>query len=69
MLELSLVDVAYGSIQALRAISLSVQAGEVVTLIGANGAGKTTTIRTISGLLKPAAGTSRPSQSGEIHAR
>jgi branched-chain amino acid transport system ATP-binding protein len=57
VLELSLVDVAYGSIQALRGISLSVQAGEVVTLIGANGAGKTTTIRTISGLLRPAAGT------------
>ncbi len=57
MLALNHVDVAYGSIQALRGISLSVQAGEVVTLIGANGAGKTTTIRTISGLLKPAAGT------------
>ena len=57
MLELNHVDVAYGSIQALRGISLSVQAGEVVTLIGANGAGKTTTIRTISGLLKPAADT------------
>ena len=57
MLELNRVDVAYGSIQALRGISLSVQSGEVVTLIGANGAGKTTTIRTVSGLLKPAAGT------------
>ena len=57
MLELNHVDVAYGSIQALRGISLSVRAGEVVTLIGANGAGKTTTIRTISGLLKPVAGT------------
>jgi len=56
VLELNHVDVAYGSIQALRGISLSVRAGEVVTLIGANGAGKTTTIRTISGLLKPAAG-------------
>ncbi len=57
MLELDRVDVAYGSIQALKGISLSVRAGEVVTLIGANGAGKTTTIRTISGLLKPTAGT------------
>ena len=57
MRELNRVDVAYGSIQALRGISLSVQSGEVVTLIGANGAGKTTTIRTVSGLLKPAAGT------------
>ncbi len=57
MLELNSIDVAYGSIQALRGVSLSVRAGEVVTLIGANGAGKTTTIRAISGLLRPAAGT------------
>ena len=56
MLELSRIDVAYGSIQALRGVSLSVRAGEVVTLIGANGAGKTTTIRAISGLLRPTAG-------------
>jgi branched-chain amino acid transport system ATP-binding protein len=56
MLELSRLDVGYGAIQALRGVSLSVQAGEVVTLIGANGAGKTTTIRAISGLLRPSAG-------------
>ena len=48
--------VCYGSIEALRGISLSVEPGEVVTLIGANGAGKSTTLRAISGLAKPAAG-------------
>ena len=56
MLALEGVDVAYGSIRALRGASLSVRAGELVTLIGANGSGKTTTIRAISGLLRPAAG-------------
>jgi len=59
VLDLDRVDVYYGSIQALRGVSLSVRAGELVTLIGANGAGKTTAIRTISGLLKPAAGAIR----------
>jgi len=59
VLELDSVDVAYGSIQALRSVSLRVSAGELVTLIGANGAGKTTTIRSISGLLRPTAGSIR----------
>jgi branched-chain amino acid transport system ATP-binding protein len=59
VLELDGVDVAYGSIQALRGVSLGVSAGELVTLIGANGAGKTTTIRSISGLLRPTAGSIR----------
>jgi branched-chain amino acid transport system ATP-binding protein len=59
VLELDGVDVAYGSIHALRGVSLRVKAGELVTLIGANGAGKTTTIRSISGLLRPAAGSIR----------
>jgi branched-chain amino acid transport system ATP-binding protein len=59
VLELDGVDVAYGSIQALRGVSLRVSAGELVTLIGANGAGKTTTIRSISGLLRPTAGAIR----------
>jgi len=47
----------YGKIQALKGISIEVEEGEIVTLIGANGAGKTTTLRTISGLLKPRLGT------------
>ena len=49
--------VFYGSIEALRGVSLRVEEGEVVTLIGANGAGKSTTLRTISGLLQPKRGT------------
>jgi branched-chain amino acid transport system ATP-binding protein len=51
LLELAGVNVAYGRIQALRGISLTVQEGQIVSLIGANGAGKTTTMKTISGLL------------------
>ena len=51
LLELEDVNVAYGRIQALRGITLSVQEGQIVSLIGANGAGKTTTMKTISGLL------------------
>ena len=50
------LEVAYGNIPALRGITIEVQKGEIVTLIGANGAGKTTTLRTISGLLKPVRG-------------
>ena len=49
MLELADVHTYYGNIRALRGLSLSVQRGEIVTLIGANGAGKTTTLRTILG--------------------
>jgi len=56
MLELNNVDVHYGVIHALKNISLRVEKGEIVTLIGANGAGKTTTLRTISGLIKPTNG-------------
>ncbi len=56
MLELDGVDVHYGGIHALRGVSLKVEAGEVVTLIGANGAGKTTTLRAISGLVRPTKG-------------
>jgi branched-chain amino acid transport system ATP-binding protein len=50
------LEVAYGAITALHGISIDVEQGEIVTLIGANGAGKTTTLRTISGLLKPRRG-------------
>ena len=56
LLELSEVDVHYGAIHALRAVSFQVAQGEIVTLIGANGAGKTTTLRAISGMLEPSAG-------------
>src|SRR5262249_21161868 len=52
MLELDDVHTYYGNIRALRGISLTVEAGEIVTLIGANGAGKTTTLRTILGLAR-----------------
>ncbi len=57
MLILDNVSVSYGAIEALRGISMRVEQGEVVTLIGANGAGKTTTLRTITGLLTPSEGT------------
>jgi branched-chain amino acid transport system ATP-binding protein len=56
LLTVEAISVFYGSIQALKGISLNVKAGEMVTLIGANGAGKTTTLATIAGLHKPAAG-------------
>ncbi len=57
MLELKDVHTYYGNIHALKGISLTVEKGEIVTLIGANGAGKTTILRTINGLLKPRQGT------------
>lgn len=50
------LEVSYGAIKALHGIDLTVEAGEIVTLIGSNGAGKTTLLRTVSGLLKPKAG-------------
>ena len=53
LLELKDLQVAYGGIQAVKGIDLSVDQGELVCLIGANGAGKTTTLRTITGLLEP----------------
>jgi branched-chain amino acid transport system ATP-binding protein len=56
MLEVRAIDVHYGPIQALRGVSLRVEDGEMVALVGANGAGKSTTLRTVSGLLQPTAG-------------
>ena len=56
LLEVENLSVAYGAIEAVRDVSFSVEAGQIVCLIGANGAGKTTTLRTISGLLRPRAG-------------
>ncbi|MDQ2681904.1 MAG: ABC transporter ATP-binding protein [Chloroflexota bacterium] len=56
MLQLQDVHTHYGRIHALKGISIEVQVGEVVTLIGANGAGKSTTLNTISGLLHPSRG-------------
>jgi branched-chain amino acid transport system ATP-binding protein len=56
ILELNDVHSYYGHIHALKGISLTVEKGEIVTLIGANGAGKTTTLRTISGLIHPRQG-------------
>ena len=56
LLELRDVASFYGSVQALKGISLHIEQGEIVTLLGANGAGKSTTLRTISGLMRPASG-------------
>ncbi len=59
LLELRDVHAFYGNIQALKGVSLKIDPGEIVTLIGSNGAGKSTTLKTISGLLRP--------RVGEIH--
>jgi branched-chain amino acid transport system ATP-binding protein len=56
MLAVDNIHSYYGSIHALKGISLNVDKGEIVTLIGANGAGKSTTLRTITGLMKPSIG-------------
>jgi branched-chain amino acid transport system ATP-binding protein len=56
LLEVRDLDVHYGGIHALKGVSFTVEAGQIVTLIGANGAGKTTTLRAISGLVKPSRG-------------
>ena len=56
MLDINDINVYYGAIHAIKGISLTINEGEIVTLIGANGAGKSTTLRTISGLLKPKTG-------------
>jgi branched-chain amino acid transport system ATP-binding protein len=59
LLELDALEVCYAGVEALKGLSLYVEEGEIVTLLGANGAGKSTTLRSISGLLKPAAGVIR----------
>ena len=56
MLEIKDLQVSYGAINALHGVSLRVEAGRIVTLIGSNGAGKSTTLKTVSGLLKPKSG-------------
>ncbi len=56
LLELQDVEVAYGDLPALRGVSLGVEEGETLSVVGANGAGKTTMLRAISGLLRPRAG-------------
>jgi len=59
LLVLEAIDVGYGDVEVLRGVDLAVEAGEIVTLLGANGAGKTTTLRAITGLVAPRAGTVR----------
>jgi len=59
MLEVDDINTFYGNIQALKGVTLHVEQGEIVTLIGSNGAGKTTTLQSISGLLRPKHGTIR----------
>jgi branched-chain amino acid transport system ATP-binding protein len=57
LLELAGIDTYYGNIQALHEVTIKVDEGEIVTLIGSNGAGKTTTLRAIAGVVRPRAGT------------
>ena len=59
LLDLDDVHVHYGAIHALKGVTIDVETGQIVTLVGANGAGKSTTLRAISGLLKPSQGTIR----------
>ena len=63
ILDVQDVHTYYGNIEALKGVSLKVEQGEIVTLIGSNGAGKTTTLRTIAGVLRPRRGTVRMDES------
>jgi branched-chain amino acid transport system ATP-binding protein len=65
LLSINNLDVRYGAISALQDVSLQIDHGEIVTLIGANGAGKTTLLRTISGLLRPTRGSIELESPGE----
>ena len=56
MLRIENLQVAYGKVQALWGVSISIDAGQIVALVGANGAGKTTLLKTISGLVRPVSG-------------
>jgi branched-chain amino acid transport system ATP-binding protein len=56
MLQIENLQVAYGKVQALWGVSISIEAGQIVALVGANGAGKTTLLKTISGLIRPTSG-------------
>ncbi|GEJ58992.1 ABC transporter ATP-binding protein [Anaeromyxobacter diazotrophicus] len=73
LLELDRLHVKYGNVEALHGISLTVNQGEIVTILGANGAGKSTTLRAVSGLLKPSGGEirldGRPAQGIPAHQR
>ena len=53
MLKVTDLSVSYGHVEALRGVSIQVEQGQIVSIIGANGAGKSTLLRTISGLVKP----------------
>jgi branched-chain amino acid transport system ATP-binding protein len=57
MLQINGIDVFYGAIQALNGVTINVEQGEIVSIIGSNGAGKSTLLRTISGLIRPRTGT------------
>jgi len=56
LLQLNNVESAYGPIRAIRGVSLSVQKGQIATVLGSNGAGKTTVLKTISGIIDPRKG-------------
>jgi len=57
MLEVKNIEVSYGPVNVVKGISFEIEAGSIVTILGANGAGKTTILRTISGLIEPEKGT------------